>query len=194
MANWGHAVRLEPSRRAKVGKSLISFLFCSGEWWWLAHPTAEQAVPSFRLPARALLFLALRGECGGHGAVLSDLDRSWSRWAADRGASGRELALMGLLGELHGDSLALSTDSDCGWARDGKGLGAGLACWWFGEYGETDKGCDGGGLPEPPSREAESKLSRPESENRLGEIFKLATLLFKFVTYCCKVLKKLISM
>ena len=178
MANWGQDVRRVACRSAKVGKSFGSRRLPEDVVEWNTGDEdedvaavgenvraevdveGEMAPPVGTAIDRVDVSLseavrpppALLGEGGWcEETVLSDLDRSWRRWADERWTA---------LGDL------LPTDG----ADIFKGGGGGGGCGW--------------------STLGTGSSFSLETENLRGEMFKLATLL---VTYCCNVLKKLIS-
>lgn len=177
MANKGQAVRREPSERAKVGVSLSSFLFAIHDLDD-AMAAAVDIVPSLRLAARALPFLVTNGDgvevddvVGGTVTSFSDLERSCSSTAAERGPGVRPEKRPGLLGD----------SADGPFIPDGSTRTGG-------DSGKGSGNTDGSVLSAAPS---DASAAEADMEKRRGEMLKLATLLLMLFTYCCSVLKKL---
>lgn len=173
MANCGHDVRRGPFRRAKVGKSFGSrrlvVLMCCG---------VDGEVDGELLLVNAAL--DTDGEIGPdtQGTAIDTLDDSLSEAARPVPAV--------FLGEFGWDETVLSDlDRSCRrWAEERwTTLGDRL----LGKTGILSGAVNGGGSGADGTEG--SSLFSLEPENRLGEMFKLATLL---LTYCCNALKKLI--
>ena len=185
MANCGHEVRRVPLRIAKVGKSLGSRRLPDVVWC-----EADGEVDGDEWTVAVAASAAFDGD-----GEMTPPDAEWTVIDTDEDSLSEAVRLVGqtLLDGDPGWEEAVFNDLERSWRRWAEerwtALGDRLPPGVASRLPTTVAFNGGGPTPADNGGESASSFSR-DTENRRGEMFKLATL---FVTYCCSVLKKLIS-